>query len=77
MMTRDSVRSHRPPLLAPAVGVLVGLLLSGAATLSPSDALAQSDSAEPAHVRFREANVPSQPHENHVGLGYFGKGAVG
>jgi D-alanyl-D-alanine carboxypeptidase (penicillin-binding protein 5/6) len=51
MMTRDSVRSHRPPLLAPAVGVLVGLLLSGAATLSPSDALAQSDSAEPAHVR--------------------------
>src|SRR4249919_2741474 len=51
IMTRDCGRSHRPPFLARAAGVLIGLLLISAATLTPSIALAKNVAAQPVHVR--------------------------
>jgi serine-type D-Ala-D-Ala carboxypeptidase (penicillin-binding protein 5/6) len=51
MMTRDCGRSHRPPFLACAAGVFIGLLLISAETVTPSIALAKSVAARPVHVR--------------------------
>ena len=51
MMTRDCEKSRRLPFLACAAGVFVGLLLIGAATLTPSIALAKSVAAQSAPVR--------------------------
>jgi serine-type D-Ala-D-Ala carboxypeptidase (penicillin-binding protein 5/6) len=51
MMTRDCRRFQRPPFLARAAGVFIGLLLISAATLTPSIALAKSVAAQPARVR--------------------------
>ena len=50
-MTRDCGRSHRPSFLARAAGVLIGLLLISAATLTPSIALAKNVAAQSVHVR--------------------------
>ena len=51
IMTRDCGRSQRPPFLARAAGVFIGLLLISAATLTPSIALAKNVAAQPVHVR--------------------------
>ena len=51
MMTRDCEKSRRLPFLTCAAGVFVGLLLIGAATLTPSIALAKSVAAQSAPVR--------------------------
>jgi len=51
MMTRDCGRSHRPPFLACAAGVFIGLLLMSAEAVTPSIALAKSVAVQPVHVR--------------------------
>ena len=51
MMTRDCGKSHRPPFLARAAGVLISLLLISTATFTPSIALAKSVADQPMHVR--------------------------
>ena len=61
MMTRDCGRSHRLPFLARAAGVLIGLLLISAETLTPSIALAKSLEAQPVHVRAAIAPHQSPP----------------
>jgi D-alanyl-D-alanine carboxypeptidase (penicillin-binding protein 5/6) len=58
MMTSDCGRSHRLRFLACAAGVFLGLLLMGAATLTPSIAFAKSVGAQSAPVRT--AIVPHQ-----------------
>ncbi|HEV8620865.1 MAG TPA: D-alanyl-D-alanine carboxypeptidase family protein [Nitrospiraceae bacterium] len=50
-MTRDCGRYQRPPFLARAAVVFIGLLLISAATLTPSIALAKNVAAQPVHVR--------------------------
>lgn len=59
MMTRDCGGSYRPSSLACTAGLLSVFLLSVAATFTPSIALAQSVSAQPAHVRA--VTAPHQP----------------
>ena len=59
MMTRDCGRSYRPSSLACTAGLLSVFLLSVVATFTPSIALAQSVSAQPAHVRA--VTAPHQP----------------
>jgi serine-type D-Ala-D-Ala carboxypeptidase (penicillin-binding protein 5/6) len=61
MMTRDCGRSLRLPFLARAVGLFIALLLSVAATFTPSIAHAQSISAQPAHVQAVIAPHQSLP----------------
>jgi len=51
MMTKDCGRSHRPPFLACAAGVFIGLLLMSAEAVTPSIALAKSIAAHPVHVQ--------------------------
>ena len=61
MMTRNCEKSHRLPFLACAAGVFVGLLLIGAATLTPSIALAKSVAAQSAPVRTAIAPLQFSP----------------
>ena len=51
MMIRDFVKSHRPPFLTRAVGVLIGLLLISAGIGTPSIAAAKSVTAQSVQVR--------------------------
>ena len=51
MMTTDYVKSHRPPFLTHIVGLLIGLLLISAETVTPSIAAAKNVVAQPAQVR--------------------------
>jgi D-alanyl-D-alanine carboxypeptidase (penicillin-binding protein 5/6) len=59
MMTRDCGESYRPSSLACTAGLFSVFLLTVAATFNPSIALAQSVSAQPAHVRA--VTAPHQP----------------
>ena len=61
MMTRDCEKSHRLPFLACAAGVFVGLLLIGAATLTPSIALAKSVAVQSAPFRTAIASHQFPP----------------
>ncbi|HZC82395.1 MAG TPA: D-alanyl-D-alanine carboxypeptidase family protein [Nitrospiraceae bacterium] len=58
MMTKDCMRSHRPSFLVRAAGVLIGLLLISAETITPSIATAKSIAAH--SVQVQTAIAPHQ-----------------
>ncbi len=61
MMTAECKRSYRSPFLTQIVGILLGLLLIGLESVTPSIATANSIAAQPAQVRTAIASRQFPP----------------
>ncbi|NOT23391.1 MAG: D-alanyl-D-alanine carboxypeptidase [Nitrospiraceae bacterium] len=61
MMTTECKRSYRSPFLTQIVGILLGLLLIGLESVTPSIATANSIAAQPAQVRTAIASRQFPP----------------